>query len=70
MSSGVFMSFYMECFSQTSFVPVYTSSSDQGEILGEDWVQQGLKCGRLHSIILCCGSLIVQIISIMIIRSS
>lgn len=52
-----FMSFYIKCFfSQTSFATVILAVLKRGEILGKSRVQQGLKHGHLHFIILCCSS--------------
>lgn len=56
IGSGIFMSFYIKCFSQTSFATVILAVLKRGEILGESRVQQGLKHGHLHLIIFCCSS--------------
>lgn len=48
--------FISSVFSQTSFATVILAVLKRGEILGKSRVQQGLKHGHLHFIILCCSS--------------
>lgn len=50
-----FVSFFYEVLFPNKFCNSYTYSSEHDEILGKNNVQQGLKRGHLHVIILCCS---------------